>query len=53
VNPSAVTSLTNPFDDRDRRNVWQRSIAQPDLVKHHDTESREAEKESWGTNREE
>ena len=31
VNPSAVTSLTNPFDDRDRRNVWQRLIAQPDL----------------------
>jgi len=40
-----------PKDDRDRRHVFHRSIAQPDLVKHHDTASREAERESWGTNR--
>jgi len=43
---------TNPKDDRDRRHVWHRSIAQPDFVKHYGTASREAEKESWGTNRE-
>jgi len=43
---------TKPKDDRDCRHVWHRSITLPDLVKRHDTASREAEKESWGTNRE-
>jgi len=34
---------TKPKDNRDYLHVWHRSIAQPDLLKRHDTASREAE----------